>query len=186
MIKKRLPKNIHFTPYCKGQPKFSCLRILADPDKRLIESIPLEVAQKHSTGSRSKAFHWKSLKNIPLEFAQQHSTGSRSKVFHWKSLKSIPLEVAQKHSTGNRSQKHSTGSRSKAFQRLYLDSMDITKQINPLNCSQKTQGRRCLGLWPHSMNPPPPSVEVQGVSDYVCIKTKFFPKSCAKFLDPPL
>ena len=34
-------------------------------------------------------------------------------------------------------------------------------------------------------NPPPPSVGVQGVSDYVCIKTKFFPKSCAKFLDPP-
>ena len=55
-------------------------------------------------------------------------------------------------------------------------------------CSRQAIVSLCRpgGVRAARFNPPPPSVGVQGVSDYVCIKTKFFPKSCAKFLEPPL
>ena len=46
----------------------------------VLSSISLEYARTHSTGIRSKAFHWNTLESISLEYTRKHSTGIRLNV----------------------------------------------------------------------------------------------------------
>ena len=81
---------------------------------------PLEIAQKQSSESRSKAILWELPKRNPLEVARKQSAGShpksnpleitrkqsagsRPEAILWKSLGCNPLEVTQKQASGSRS-----------------------------------------------------------------------------------
>ena len=87
------------------------------------ESIQLDYARKHSTGTRQKVFHWNASQSIPLEntpksfdwymlentpvsesipleCARKQSAGICLKAFHWKTSESISLRNTRKHSTG--------------------------------------------------------------------------------------